>query len=178
MKARWGLWCMSSGGTRTLDWWPAGTVPAGPSIVWCNFPGHLNLGEPGPKARPALVFKSRYAAEPPDGRFLVLVAYGTSKLKVGKRPHDFVIGNQTLMDALRLPQATRFDLDNMLWLPWAREFFCSRAPEERGATPTLSVLTDDLRRILGWTMQQREKLGLNGKFHGAAAPVAIGQSGE
>ena len=119
---RWARSSMNLPGPVNLDWWGPGTVPAAPSIVWCNFPEHEQLGKPGPKARPALVFKSRYADDPPANRFLVLVAYGTSNLKVRREGLDFTLGNETLLNVLRLPQMTRFDLDRVLWLPWARPF--------------------------------------------------------
>lgn len=161
---------MSSSGLENLEWWPAGTVPAGPSIVWCNFPESDALGRPGPKPRPALVFKSRYADNPPGDRFYVLVAYGTSNLKTQRRDRDFTIGNETMLNMLRLPQMTRFDLDRVLWLPWAKPFFVAR-DEVSFATPTLSVLPSDMQRLLGWRMAEREKEGLNSAYHSAPSPV-------
>jgi hypothetical protein len=147
-----------------LEWWGPGTVPAPASIVWCCFPTDLAPGVPGPKARPALVFKVRYVDDPPGNRFYVQIAYGTSKLKPGRRPHDFSIANSATLDLIGLPQATRFDLDRILWLPWARPFFEPRHPEERFATPTVSVLPGELSRMLGWTMAMREQRGLNEPF--------------
>lgn len=144
-----------------LEWWEPGTIPAPASIVWCNFPEHVAPGVPGPKARPGLVFKVRYADNPPGQRFYVQIAYGTSNMKTGKRPNDFRIANAATLDVLRLPQATRFDLDNMLWLPWARPFFNARRPEERFATPTVSVLPGSVQEQLRWTMARREQHGLN-----------------
>lgn len=164
---------MSSPGEVELEWWPSGVVPAAASLVWCKFPTHLDLGKPGPKERPALVLKVRYADDPPKGRFLVQVAYGTSNLKLDKRPNDFVIANHTMLDVLRLPQATRFDLDNVLWLPWAKPFFAPRREDDPFCTPVLSPLPDDVKRLLGWTMAARDQRGLNGHLK-ADPPVRRG----
>jgi hypothetical protein len=159
---------MSSAGDVELEWWPEGTIPAPASIVWCNFPQTPDLGKPGPKARPGLVFRVRYADKSPDGRFYVLIAYGTSKTKVGKRPFDFTLANSSTLDVLRLPQATRFDLDNVLWLPWAKPFFMPRRPDEPYATPIVSVLPAALQETLKWTMLDRERHGLNAAYHAIA----------
>ena len=160
-KPRWVSLCMSSPGEVELDWWGPGTIPAPASIVWCAFPDHLAPNLPGPKNRPALVFKVRYADRPPRDRFYVQVAYGTKRLKIGKRPYDFRIANYATLDILRLPHATRFDLDQIIWLPWARPFFCPRVEGHRGSTPTVSVLTTDMQRSLGHTMAYREQRGMD-----------------
>ncbi len=159
---------MSSVGVE--DWWGPGTIPAPASIVWCRFPHDLTTRQPGPKSRPGLVFKVRYVDDPPANRFYVLVAYGTSKLKSGRRPHDFVVANTTMMDMLRLPQNTRFDLDNILWLPWAKPFFQPRDPGVTFSTPIMSVLPAEMQRVLGWAMQRREVAGLNGAYHEPLPP--------
>ena len=151
---------MSSAGDLKLEWWGPGTVPAAGSLVWCNFPEALTDGVPGPKDRPALVFKTRYATDPPGDRFYVLVAYGTSVLKTGKRPDDFVVANSVMIDLLRLPKATRFDLDKMVWLPWARPWFVPRTKDDPFVTPVISVLPESMKRLLGWTMARREVKGM------------------
>lgn len=164
---------MSSPFEVELEWWGSGTIPAPASIVWCNFPEQLAPNVPGPKARPALVFKTRYYDDPPADRFLVLVAYGTSKLKTGKRPNDFTIANSATLDIVRLPNATRFDLDKFIWVPWARPYFCPRRMDDRFSTPVVSVLPQSVSRSLKWTMARREQRGLNDAYHGAKAiPVS------
>ena len=171
-------WSMSSNGEIELDWWPPGTVPAPASIVWCNFPDHIAPGVPGPKSRPALVFKVRYATKQPDGRFFVQIAYGTSKLKTGRRPHDFRISNAATLDVLRLPQATRFDLDMVLWLPWARPWFNARKPDDRFSTPVVCVLPGSVQEHLRWTMGGRERRGLNGVFDSEPPILGEGEDDE
>lgn len=149
-----------------LDWWPQNTLPPQYSIVWCSFPYAELPEQPGPKERPALVFSARYADDPPSGRFEVKVAYGTSVMKSNERPFDFTVSNMGTLNVLRLYQHTRFDLDRVLWLPWAKPFFVER--DQRGGTfgtPTISVLPAGLQRDLGWLMIEREQLGLNDKFH-------------
>lgn len=153
----------SHGDAVALEWWPAGTIPAPASIVWCKFPTHLAPDVPGPKERPALVFKVRYLDDPPADRFVVQVAYGTSKMKYGRRPNDFALANMTMLNLLRLPEPTRFDLDNVLWLPWAKPYFCPRK-DAPFSTPTISTLPDNLQRLLAWTMKEREEKGLNANF--------------
>lgn len=147
---------MSSNGD--LEWWGAGTLPPPLAIVWCNFPDRISPEKPGPKQRPALVLKSRYAENIPNDRFAVFVAYGTSKLKTNTRPHDFIISNFVTRRLCRLPQGTRFDLDSVLWLPWAKPYF---VPREGDTTPVISTLPSDLQREFGWHMKARDELGLN-----------------
>lgn len=49
--------------------------------------------------------------------------YGTGTLKFDRRPRDFFVTNVAEMDACGLNKATRFDLDNIGWIPWASEWF-------------------------------------------------------
>jgi hypothetical protein len=99
---------------------PISTLPAPYDIVWCRFPNHGSLGNPSLKPRPALV---RNVATIDGERGEVQVVYGTTKLKMMDRRGDFFISNQAEMDASGLYRATRFDLDNVAWLPWAIEWF-------------------------------------------------------
>lgn len=98
---------------------------------------------------------------------MVLVAYGTSKLKTGKRPNDFTIANAATLDIVRLPNATRFDLDQFVWMPWAKPWFCPRNETDRLASPVISVLPDSIASQLRWTMARREQRGLLAAYHGA-----------
>lgn len=149
---------MSSAGEVELEWWPSGTIPAPLSIVWCAFPDHIAPDKPGPKNRPALVLSVRYANDAPDGRHLVRVVYGTSKLKSDTRPFDFAICNFGTRLVCRLPQGTRFDLDQVLWLPWAKPYFVARPGNE---TPVISVLPPSVQQDFAWHMHYRDELGLN-----------------
>lgn len=107
----------------TWAYFPISTLPAPYDLVWCRFPDHVSLGNPGPKPRPALV---RNAAVDEDGRGEVELVYGTTKLKLSSRKFDFVISNPYEMNNCGLYRATRFDLDNVVWVPWAAEWFEAR----------------------------------------------------
>ena len=100
--------------------YPISILPAPYDIVWCRFPHNPDLGNPGPYSRPALV---RNAATLPDGTAEVEVAYGTTNLKLHKRRYDYVVSKASEMDACGLYRATRFDLDQIIWLPWTTEWF-------------------------------------------------------
>jgi|GEM_PF-5783563 len=60
------------------------------------------------------------------GRPSVELVYGTTKLKFESRQLDFFVTKQSEMDACGLYFATRFDLDQVHWLPWADEWFETR----------------------------------------------------
>lgn len=100
--------------------YPLSTLPAPYDVVWCRFPEHVSLGDPGPKARPALV---KNVATTVDGTGEVHLVYGTTNLKLNSRPFDFHVTNAAEMDACGLFKATRFDLDIVAWIPWALEWF-------------------------------------------------------
>jgi hypothetical protein len=98
---------------------------------------------------------------------MVLVAYGTSKLKTGRRPNDFIIANAATLDIVRLPNATRFDLDDFVWMPWAKPWFVPRDASDALATPVISVLPDSVQSQLRWTMARRAERGILGAYNGA-----------
>ena len=100
--------------------YPLSTLPAPYDVVWCRFPEHSSLGNPGPKARPALV---KNVATTVHGTGEVHLVYGTTNLKLNSRTFDFYVTNAAEMDACGLFKATRFDLDIVAWIPWALEWF-------------------------------------------------------
>jgi len=93
-------------------------------IVWCRFPEDLMEPKPGPKPRPGLIRAVR--RQKSTNEIWVSVTYGTSKLKTESRPLDLFVTNAEDMVSAGLPQATRFDLDACVTLPWAEEFFVIR----------------------------------------------------
>lgn len=111
--------------------------------MWCRFPEHESLGEPGPKARPAVVLN--VAHDPESDESEVQLIYGTTKLKMMKRREDFFISNLSDMDACGLTQATRFDLDTIMWIPWAAEWFDVLPGYD---TPVIGNLTPHKTRLL------------------------------
>ena len=137
-------------------YYPASTLPAPYDIVWCRFPEHLDLGNPGPKSRPALVMKTAVAEErlTPEVR----VMYGTSRLKREERPFDFFVTNFRDMEEAGLYQATRFDFDRRLWLPWAEEFFAP--PNAKYRNPAIGHLSTNSMKLLEITLLQRHRRGL------------------
>ncbi|ELH8606405.1 TPA: type II toxin-antitoxin system PemK/MazF family toxin [Enterobacter hormaechei] len=89
-------------------------LPAPGDILWCNFPLHEDLGNPGPKSRPILilnVFPDLHA---------VLIAYGTSKVS-RVYPGEFVIDDQ--LDTAGLDQPTKFDFNRLQKLPFDDAWF-------------------------------------------------------
>jgi len=83
-------------------------------------------------------------------KLLVEVTYGSSKIKPNRREVDLIIANYEEMIAAGLPQATRFDLDRNITLPWCKEFFPCR---EGDSTPIVGHLAprsvEQLERLKG-----------------------------
>lgn len=100
--------------------YPFSTAPAPFDIVWSRFPYVEKPNCPAPKARPALV---RQAFADQDGNPWVEVVYGTSRDPYSNSLVHFSIVTLAEMDVCGLKQATRFDLNRTMNLPWSREFF-------------------------------------------------------
>ncbi|WP_457371359.1 type II toxin-antitoxin system PemK/MazF family toxin [Pseudomonas sp. TE3911] len=80
-------------------------LPAPGDIVWCHFP--QVIGNPGPKARPALVIAIF------DNDHAVRIAYGTSQKTEKVYPGEFVLDPADAGFPLSgLAQRTKFDLNN------------------------------------------------------------------
>jgi hypothetical protein len=94
--------------------------------------------KPGPKPRPGLVRSVLLNHD--HTKAAVEVCYGTSKLKKDLFPLDLFIENAAQLNLLGLPQATRFEIDRTLQLPWAKEFF---EPRDGTKTPIIGRLTED-----------------------------------
>lgn len=128
------------------------TLPRLFDIVWCRFPEHTKPNEPAVKVRPALVRLS--AKDQTTGHGLLEVAYGTTNLKQDHRRLDLIIMNSGEIDEVGLRQATRFDLDLIVQLPWCREYF---RPPNGVDDVTIGKLTlamqDRVRRLAGLRQQ-------------------------
>lgn len=135
----------------TWAYFPVSTLPAPYDLVWCRFPHHESLGEPGPKPRPALV--RNVAVDDDSGHGHVEVVYGTTKLKLSSRLFDFVISKPYEMDHCGLYRATRFDLDKHVWVPWAAEWF-EALPGTSSAV--LGHLTDHSVKMLQITIALKQ----------------------
>jgi hypothetical protein len=125
-------------------------MPAPYDLVWCRFPDHQSLGNPGPKPRPALV---RNTAVDEDGHGEVELVYGTTKLKLNQRRFDFFINQPYEMDHCGLFMATRFDLDNTVWVPWAAEWFQAVVETQ---SPIMGRLSGNGIKLLQTTMMWKQ----------------------
>lgn len=117
---------------------PIEEAPEYGSIVWTRFPE--SVGKPGPKCRPALVLATGLNDKHKPPFASLQVAYGTSKLKLDQpisKTH-LIVQNIVALNQMRLPQATRFDLDHIIWLPWSSRFFEAR---KGNLTPKIGDLT-------------------------------------
>lgn len=111
-------------------YYPVNSLPRQLDIVWCHFPElDKDADNPGPKPRPALVRGAGVHRKFPHRGF-VSVAYGTSNIKLETRgDFDLIIQNLAERNVMGLPQATRFDLDMIVCVPWAEEWFRPRQGE-------------------------------------------------
>jgi hypothetical protein len=131
------------------------TLPAPLDVVLCHFPEDLKLQEPAIKKRPGLIIKT--ATSEPDFKPEVQVVYGTSRLKMSSRRLDLIVMNYQEMFEAGLHKATRFDLDQILWLPWAEEFF-TKFEHHSYHSPVVGHLGDHSRRLLGHLLAERQRI--------------------
>lgn len=119
---------------------PIEEAPTYGSIVWTRFPEVK--GVPGPKCRPALVLATGLNQKHAPEYATVQVAYGTSNLKLDRPVSQLhlIVQNISALNQFRLPQTTRFDLDQIIWLPWSSRWFQAR---EGYLTPKIGDLTSD-----------------------------------
>jgi hypothetical protein len=88
-----------------------------------------------------------------DGSFACRVAYGTKHLRVIHRmSKDVIIQNSDDIAVMGLYRATRFDLDEMIDLPWSSEFFGCWTGY---STPILGALTEHYIRDYAYLMMKR-----------------------
>lgn len=108
-----------------------------------------------PKLRPALILNVFMDEE--TGQYYCEVAYGTTNLKFPQRGHlDLIVQNAADLRDIGLHRATRFDMDkeNVVILPWSREFFdCWDGMD----TPYIGSLTEEYLKILAWVLFKREQ---------------------
>jgi hypothetical protein len=136
------------------SYFPASTLPAPLDIVLCRFPDHLDLGKPGPKRRPGLIIQTAISETGLRGE--VRVVYGSTNLKSFKRQNDLYVVNYKEMYEAGLHKATRFDLDKVLWLPWADEFF-EKPQHIHYQSPVIGHLPENSYRLLGHLLAERER---------------------
>ena len=118
-------------------------APRPGDIVWCHFPQD-NLLAPGPKARPALVVKVGEI----DGKPAVAVAYGTSQRVEALYPGEFAITrtDREAFDLAGLSFDTKFDLSNVVELPYTTRWFAVPPGAPHGQSPKLGLLHPTILR--------------------------------
>lgn len=113
--------------------------------MWCHFPDHIN---PRPKPRPALIL-TVFDDDAP--RFEVRVAYGTSQRTTTLHRGEFSIlrdRNRVAYEAAGLSHDTKFDLKQVLDLPFTTEWFSVPPTAPHGQTPKLGSLHASLVRAV------------------------------
>jgi mRNA-degrading endonuclease toxin of MazEF toxin-antitoxin module len=107
-------------------------------ILWCHFPQPPNP-EPGPKPRPALVVR---VTAKEDG-LSVAVAYGTSQRLSRLLAGEFALRraqNAAAFSLAGLSFDTKFNLRQIVELPWTEDYFKVPPKPAHGQNPKLGTL--------------------------------------
>lgn len=123
---------------------PWGEPTAG-EIVWCHFPDNIN---PRPKPRPALIVVVFDDAAP---LFTVRVAYGTSQKTTQLYRGEFVIlqsRNPAAYATAGLSYDTKFNLRQLVDLPYTAQWFSVPPTAPHGQTPLLGTLHPSMVRAV------------------------------
>ena len=123
-----------------VRWWPE---PSAGDIVWCHFPDGVR---PRPKARPALILT---VMEYEKLRFGVRVVYGTSQRTGALRRGEFAIlqhQSPAAYETAGLSYDTKFDLKQMVDLPYTSDWFSVPPAAPHGQIPKLGALHPSLVR--------------------------------
>ncbi len=121
--------------------WPE---PTAGDVVWCHFPDHI---QPRPKPRPALVISTQLDDE---GLVFVQVAYGTSQKTNRLYSGEFRISkieHPAAYQSAGLSYDTKFDLRQVLELPFNSDFFSVPPHAPHGQNPRLGSLHPSLVRV-------------------------------
>jgi hypothetical protein len=125
-----------------VRWWPE---PTAGDIVWCHFPDQINSH---PKPRPALIL-SVFDDDAPQ--FEVQVAYGTSQKTRALHRGEFAIYSQincAAYEAANLSFDTKFNLRQLINLPFSTEWFSVPPSAPNGQIPKLGVLHPSMVRVV------------------------------
>ena len=124
-----------------MRWWPE---PTAGEIVWCHFPDNIH---PKPKSRLGLIVSTKADDE---GIIFVSVAFGISQktnrlfsgeVRISKRKHP------TAYASASLSYDTKFDLRNVLELPFNDAYFSVPPHAPHGQIPKLGILHPSVVRI-------------------------------
>ncbi|MEY4712809.1 MAG: hypothetical protein RIS88_2259 [Pseudomonadota bacterium] len=124
-----------------MRWWPE---PTAGDIVWCHFPDNIN---PRPKPRPGLIVSTK---EDDEGKIFIRVAYGTSQKTNRLYSGEFRITKDehpTAYASAGLSYDTKFDLRNVLELPFNGIYFSVPPHAPHGQNPKLGSLHPSMVRI-------------------------------
>lgn len=124
-----------------MRWWPE---PTAGDIVWCHFPDNIH---PRPKPRPGLIVSTLIDAE---GMVFVRVAFGTSQKTDRLYSGEFRITQREHAAAYAsagLSFDTKFNLRNVLELPFNDAYFSVPPRAPHGQIPRLGTLHPSMVRI-------------------------------
>jgi hypothetical protein len=124
-----------------MRWWPE---PTAGEIACCHFPDHVH---PRPKPRPGLIVSTQ---EDEEGRIFVSVAYGTSQKTNRLYSGEFRITrgeHPAAYTSAGLSFDTKFDLRNVLELPFNDVYFSVPPHAPHGQIPRLGTLHPSMVRI-------------------------------
>ena len=131
------------------------SLPEPGDIVWCHFP-FLPQTEPGPKPRPALVVT---VSTKEDGD-TIGVAYGTSQRTNALRAGEFLISKVRHPIAYKqagLALDTKFDLKQIVELPWSDRYFKVPATTKQGQHPRIGSLHASMMHALSAAYSTAQK---------------------
>lgn len=126
-----------------MRWWPE---PSAGEIVWCHFPDNIH---PKPKPRSGLIVSTKGDDE---GNVFVSVAYGTSQKTNRLYSGEFRINKDehSAADASAgLSYDTKFNLRNVLELPFNSDYFSVPPKASHGQNPKLGSLYPSMVWIAG-----------------------------
>ena len=124
-----------------MCWW---LEPAASDIVWCHFPDNIHRK---PKSKTGLIISTKADDQ---GVIFVSVAYGTSQktdrlysgeFKISKSEHP------AAYTSAGLSYDTKFDLRNVLELPFNDAYFSVPPHAPHGQAPKLGTLHPSMIRI-------------------------------
>jgi hypothetical protein len=123
----------------------AWSEPAAGDIVWCHFPDNIH---PHAKPRPALILA---VFDDHPAQFDVRIVYGTSKRTTTLHRGEFAIlreRNPVAFEVSGLSYDTKFNLRQVLDLPYTDEWFSVPPTAPHGQRPKLGILHPSLMRAL------------------------------
>lgn len=134
-----------------MSWW---LEPTAGEIVWCYFPDNIHLK---PKARPALIISTK---EDDNGRIFVSAAYGTSQKTNRLYKGEFLIAkveHPTAYQVAGLSYDTKFDLGNIVELPFNDTYFSVPHHAPHGQIPQLGVLHPSMVKVAAVAFEKTKK---------------------